>query len=163
MCSNIIFVTGAYNPCMAECQLRLWSSPTDLFHQQPQYWPKFIYDFKLMDGISCRYTVKNIMGSSIAYWHKSSIFTPCNPFDSYYYVTRAYLKFIQSSICAIKWKHFPRNRLSVGGINQSPVDSPHKCQWRGALIFSLICADNRNAGDLRRHRTHFNVTVMVHW
>ena len=49
----------------------------------------------------------------------------------------------------------------------SPVNSPHKDQWRGALVFSLICAringwvNNREASDLRRHRTHYNVTVMA--
>ena len=32
----------------------------------------------------------------------------------------------------IKWKHFPRYR--------SPVNSPHNDQWRGVLMFSLICA-----------------------
>ena len=40
-------------------------------------------------------------------------------------------------------------------------------QWLGALILSLICArthgwvKNRDAGDLRRHRTHYYVTVMA--
>ena len=48
----------------------------------------------------------------------------------------------------------------------SPVNSPHKGQWRGALMLSLICAcisgwvNNREAGDLRRHRVHYDVTVM---
>ena len=43
----------------------------------------------------------------------------------------------------------------------------HKGQWRGALMFSLICAwmngliNNREAGDLRRHRTHYDFTAMV--
>ena len=43
----------------------------------------------------------------------------------------------------------------------------HKGQWRGTLLFSLICAwtnvssNNRDAGDLVRHRTHYDVTVMV--
>ena len=47
-----------------------------------------------------------------------------------------------------------------------PVNSPHKGQWRGALMFSLICAcisawvNNRQAGDLRRHCGHDDVTVM---
>ena len=51
-------------------------------------------------------------------------------------------------------------------IRRSPVNSPHKGQWRGALIFSLICAwinawvNNREAGDLRRHRAHYDVIVM---
>ena len=41
-----------------------------------------------------------------------------------------------------------------------------KGQWRGALIFSLICVwingwvNNREAGDLRRFRAHYEVSVM---
>ena len=52
------------------------------------------------------------------------------------------------------------------GNSQVPVNSPHKGQWRGALMFSLICAriidwvNNREAGDLRRHRGHYHVSVM---
>ena len=59
----------------------------------------------------------------------------------------------------IKWKHFPRNWPFVWGIHRSPVNSLHKGQWRGALMFSLICAwindwvNNREAGHLRRYRT----------
>ena len=54
----------------------------------------------------------------------------------------------------------------VRGIHRSPVNSPHKGQWRGALMFSLICTringwvNNDEAGDLRRHRAHYDVTVM---
>ena len=67
----------------------------------------------------------------------------------------------------IKWKHFPRYWHFVRWIHRSSVNSPHKGQWRGALMFSLICAwingwaNNREAGDLRRHRSHYDVTVMV--
>ena len=43
----------------------------------------------------------------------------------------------------IKLKHFPRYWPFVRGIHRSPVNSPHKDQWRGALIFSLICALNK--------------------
>ena len=39
----------------------------------------------------------------------------------------------------IKWKHFPCYWQSVRGIHRSPVNSPHKGQWREALMFSLIC------------------------
>ena len=55
----------------------------------------------------------------------------------------------------IKWKHFPRYWHFVRGIHRSSVDSPHKGQWRGALMLSLISAwtitwaNNRDAGDLR--------------
>ena len=65
----------------------------------------------------------------------------------------------------IKWGHFPRYWPFVRGIHWSPVDFPHKCQRRGALIFSLICAwtngfaNNRDAGDLRRHCTYYDVTL----
>ena len=34
----------------------------------------------------------------------------------------------------IKWKHFPRYWPFVPVIYQSSVNSPHKGQWRGALI-----------------------------
>ena len=61
---------------------------------------------------------------------------------------------------------FPRYWPFVRGIHRSPVNFPHKGQWRGVLMFSLICAwindwvNNREAGDLRRHRAHYDVTVM---
>ena len=50
----------------------------------------------------------------------------------------------------------------------SPVlmNSPNKGQWRRALMFSFICGwindwvNNREAGDLRRHRGHYDVNVM---
>ena len=35
----------------------------------------------------------------------------------------------------IKWKHFPRYWPFERGIHRSLVNSPHKGQWRGALIF----------------------------
>ena len=53
------------------------------------------------------------------------------------------------------------------GNSPVPVNSPHKGQWLGALMFSLICAwindwvNNREAGDLRRHRGHYDVIVMA--
>ena len=39
-----------------------------------------------------------------------------------------------------KWKPFPRYWLFTRGIRRSQVDSLHKVLWRGALMFSLICA-----------------------
>ena len=44
---------------------------------------------------------------------------------------------------------------------------PHKGQWRGTLMISLICAridrwvNTREAGDLRRRRSHYDVIVMM--
>ena len=47
------------------------------------------------------------------------------------------------------------------------MSSPRKGQWRGALIFSLICVwingwvNNREAGDLRRRRIHYDVILII--
>ena len=66
----------------------------------------------------------------------------------------------------IKWKHFTCYWLSVRGIHRSPVNSPHKGRWCGALMFALLCAwingwvNNREADDLRRFRAHYDVIVM---
>ena len=52
------------------------------------------------------------------------------------------------------------------GNHRLPVNFPHTGQWSGALMFSLICAwingwvNNREAGDLRRHHAHYDVSVM---
>ena len=65
----------------------------------------------------------------------------------------------------IKYKHFPHNWPFVRGIHRSPVNSPHKGQWREALLF-FICpwingwVNNRETGDLRRHRAPYDVIVM---
>ena len=47
------------------------------------------------------------------------------------------------------------------------MNSPHKGQWRGALMFSLIGAwingwvNNCEADDLRCHHAHYDVTLMI--
>ena len=67
----------------------------------------------------------------------------------------------------IKWKHFPPYWPFVQEIHQSQVNFPHKGQWRRSSMFSLICAwinswvNNGEAGDLRCHRAHYDVTVMM--
>ena len=70
------------------------------------------------------------------------------------------------------WRH--RNDLwgpmscTSGQFHRGPVNSPHKDQWRRALMFSLICVwingwvNNREAGDLRRHHAHYDVIVMIY-
>ena len=61
---------------------------------------------------------------------------------------------------------FPCHWPFVRGIHRSPVNSPHEGQWRGAVMFSLICAwingwvNNHEAGDLRRHHAPYDVIVM---
>ena len=66
----------------------------------------------------------------------------------------------------IKRKHFPRYWPFGRGIHRSPVSFPHQGQCRGAVMFSLICVwingwvNNREAGDLRHYRSHYDVSVM---
>ena len=63
----------------------------------------------------------------------------------------------------IKWKPFPRYPKPY---HRSSVNSPHKGQWRGALMFSLISAwingrvNNRYAGVLKPHRAHYDVILL---
>ena len=51
-------------------------------------------------------------------------------------------------------------------LGNSPGNSPHKVQWRGALMLSLIRAwtngwvNNLEIGDLRRHCAHYDVIVL---
>ena len=69
----------------------------------------------------------------------------------------------------IKWKHFSSYWLILWGIRRSPVNSPHRGQWRGAFVFSLICAwinvwiNNGGAGNLRSPRAHYHVIVIKKW
>ena len=68
------------------------------------------------------------------------------------------------------WRHqmetFSAYLALCAGNSPVPVNSPHKGQWRGAFMFTLICVwinswvNNREAGDLRRYRGHYDVCVM---
>ena len=68
------------------------------------------------------------------------------------------------------WRHqmetFSALLAPLRGIHRSPLNSPHDCQWRWALMFCFICAwinssvSNREAGDMRCHCVHYDVTVM---
>ena len=66
----------------------------------------------------------------------------------------------------IKWKHFLRYWPFVWGIHRSPPRGFPSQRWLGALMFPLTYAwindwaNNRAAGYLRRHSTHYNVTVI---
>ena len=70
------------------------------------------------------------------------------------------------------WWHHLMETFSVSlalcvGNSLVPSEFPHKGQWRGALMFSLICPwinasiNNREAGDLRCHCAHYDVIVML--
>ena len=82
-----------------------------------------------------------------------------------------------TSICPVLWWRHPMETCFASlafvrgihwwlrGIHRSPVNSPLTDQWREALMFSLLFAwtngwvNNQYAGDLRRYRAHYDVTV----
>ena len=72
----------------------------------------------------------------------------------------------QMETCSTSLAFVRRIHRWLRGIHRSPVNSPHTDQWRGALMLSSICAwtngwlNNRDAGYLRRHCAHYDVTVM---
>ena len=70
------------------------------------------------------------------------------------------------------WRHqmetFSALLALCAGKSPVPVNSTHKGQWRGALMFSLICVwinvwvNTLEDGDLRRHLDHYDVSVMLY-
>ena len=84
-------------------------------------------------------------------------------FMNYYFLTVA-TKYSEQNV---PWRHqmetFSALLAICAGNSPVPGNSPHKSQWRGALMFSLICVwiNNREAGDLRRYRAHYDVTVIL--
>ena len=76
-------------------------------------------------------------------------------------------------ICMTKWFMMTSSNENIFRVTgplcgefPSPVNYPHKDQWRGVLMLSLICAwtngwvNTWGPGDLRHHRAHYDVTVM---
>ena len=75
------------------------------------------------------------------------------------------------ALCCTSWWRHQMETFSVllavcAGNSPVPVNSTHKGQWRGDFIFSMISAwingwvNNREAGDLGRYRTYYDVIVM---
>ena len=70
-----------------------------------------------------------------------------------------------------KWLHqmerFSALLALCAGNSPIPVNSPHKGQWRGALMFSLICVwindwvNNREAGVLRQVMRSFDISLLL--
>ena len=68
------------------------------------------------------------------------------------------------NLCHMTWPKLA-NVAKEKNAHRSPVNSPPKGQWRGALMFSFNLRLNKRlseAGDLRRHLVHYDVTLM-HW
>ena len=120
----------------------------------------------------------------LIFWWALFVWKECGVLSIEYCHLRVYAAFIasvtawitherlfKSSPCHWTWWRHQMETFSallafVRGLHRSPANSLHKGQWRGALMFYLICAwindwvNNRAAGDLRRHRAHHDVIVM---
>ena len=125
-----------------------------------------LYVFKL--ELTCCYWVV-----LFCYFRPHITINPLLPFHStkkYFFKIRLLPHFPGASLChddVIKWKHFPRYWPFVRGIHRSSINSPHKGQRCGVLMFPLICAwindwvNNHEAANLRRYRAYHDVTIMA--
>ena len=95
---------------------------------------------------------------------------PCQLSALYPGISAAAGKLSPTNDDVIKWKFFPHYWPFVCGNSPvTPVNSPHKGQWRKALTFSLISStwtnswtNNEDTGDLKCHCAHYDVIVMTH-
>ena len=66
----------------------------------------------------------------------------------------------------LAWFPWWRHQMETFSVLQAIYAGNSPGQWRAALLFSLICTgikgwlNNGEAGDLRRHRAHYDVMVM---
>ena len=128
-----------------------------------------------------RYCNVSIISESTKYhlhviYHAVTIYSRCYhsfaaasslKYECHWKVFTKYFCMIHSAWWRHKMDTFSALLAFVRGSHRSPVNSPHKGKWRGALVFSLICAwingwvNSGEAGDLRGHCAHYDVTVMV--
>ena len=111
--------------------------------------------FKLMIWMSQNLTNAKLGFFHVIIWGRQETRNDLTRFESSSTASYAVAWPVMGHDDVIKWKHFPRYWPFVRGIHRSPMNFPHKGQWRGALIFSLICArindwvNNCEAGNLR--------------
>ena len=134
-------------------------------HDDAIKWKQFPRYLPLVRGIHRGVKIWNYICNVVYYDCSLSCF---NISRSVWFIVHHITKYIVASHHddAIEWKHFPRYLPLVRGIHQSPVNSPYKGQWAGALMSSLIgtwtngWVSTRDAGDLRHRRAHYGVTVI---
>ena len=81
--------------------------------------------------------------------------TPVRWIANYYRTQTNTLGELVDALLILSWwrhrmQHFSRYWHFVRGIPRSPANSPHKGQWRRALMFSLICANRLLSKQWRR-------------
>ena len=137
-----------------------------IWHRSPQSRYMCFQDW---DCINFTYSLPELdiatLSATTRQWQPTSLPRATSRIDVYKLVL-SIMDWVTLHDDVIKWKHFPRYWPSVRGIHRPTVSSPRKDQWRGALMFPLFCAwindwvNNHKASDLRRHRAHYDVTVM---
>ena len=141
---------GRTNCLYYSTRVDLYSHQVLLCWSPPYFWCPIVIHSIIITSI-CPMTCRA--------WHQRLISVGVGSISNWHRV-----RLVDSHDDVIEWKHFPRYWPFVRGI---PGEFPHKGQWRGALIFNFICAwtkgwvNNRDAGDLRRNRAHYDVTVIV--
>ena len=167
LASKITSLTNVYSTVYSGADQRKHQRSGSLafvwgIHRRPHKWPVTRKMFPFDDVIMT-------MPNSISIWHRRLVVAMlyyAGPYNTILYSIWQWFGFWTHHDDVIKWKHFPRYWPFVRGIHQSPVNSPHKGQWRRALMFPLICVgingwiNNRKAGDLRRYCAHYDVSVM---
>ena len=130
----------------------------------------FIWPCMIAGGFICPYTISGggmVVGVGMLLHHFRVCFRCVWNLIYLWHIQYNWTGYTLAHDDVIKWKHFPRYWPFVREIHRSPENSPHKGQWRGALIFSLIYArinawvNNREAGNFRCHRAHYDATVMI--
>ena len=103
---------------------------TDGAHSDVYLWSKFIqvlWGTTREQNLKFKFEIQDL--KSMAPWHRLYILCKlCWVF-----------RIIFGHNDIIKWKHFSRYWRFVRGIHWSSPNSPHKGQWRTALMLSLIC------------------------
>ena len=136
-------------------------------HELCTYFLEYWYTLLLLIGCresGCHFVSINVVYVCLKNFHMTKILT-CIPTDPRGYLNTKGFRITSIWIPMIKirrshdpwWRHrmetYSASLALCAGNSPLPVNSPHKGQWRGALIFSLICAwmndwiSNREAGD----------------
>ena len=107
---------GFYIPDIQECFYVKFSLKV-LFARCRQFWS----GVSVLKATSCAYRTSYPGYFRVSHWLSMGLPEICRVHDD-----------------VIKWKHFPRYWPFVRGIHRPPVNSPHKGQWRGALMFFYL-------------------------
>ena len=130
-------------------------------------WPTYSAKYSIRSRITWLFVKKQtkktiITSSQVSYWIAWLWITGALPLKTDRIFVRMSFAMVTSSN-----ENIFRVTGHLCGEFTGPRWVPHKGQWHGALMFSLIYAridgwvNTGEAGHLRRHHTHYDVIVMV--